>query len=338
MRLFTSIGLIILAAISFQQASDKFTAPTKNRLRLITVALLFMFGVAALISFKDGIPIAWSSKSGSSLRSSLKLFMDDISFYTSLFWQAAIQLFFLLLFLNAIKNFNRKWIYWLIVLNAFIFMQPSLFSTFVGKSSPSHINSFITQHSKADPVADLQFTIEENTAIDKNIDPLIAGYPSWYNKRIAEPIDFFSPCYLNQQMDFRTDSALRNEILRYPPLIILDPKNEGPRKSFELKTKKFTTSQFSFVARTSSVSLLGIFQNHYLHWKAYVDDKEVPVHLWNKTFMSITIPEGEHRVDFRYRPVNLIRFIWVSLAIWIFVLGYLAYHSFSKQNRKNGRV
>ena len=338
MRLFTSIGLIILAAISFQHLSDNFTGGMKKRLRLITVAMLVVFGVAVLISFKDGITITWPNNSDSDLRSTLKLLVDDLSFYTLLFWQGVIQLAFLLLFLPAIKNFNKKRILWLIILNALIFMQPSLFSTFVGKSSPSNINSFIAQHSKGDPVSNLPFTIGENTTMDKNTDPLICGYPSWFNSRIAEPVDLFSPCYLNQQMDFLADSVLRNEVLRYPPVILLDPKNEGQEKTFELKTKKFTTSQFSFVVGSGTGGLLGLFQNHYLHWKAYVDDREVPVLLWKKAFMSIGIPEGEHRVDFKYRPGNLIRFIWISVAIWILVLSYLAYYSFSKQNGKYGRV
>ena len=338
MRLFTSIGLILLAAISFQQASENFTNRVKNRLRLITVALLVIFGVAVLISSRDGLTITWPNKSGSDMHSTFKLFIEDLSFYALLFWQGAIQLLFLVLFLPAIKNFNKRKIYGLMVFNAFLFMQPSLFSTFVGKSKPSTINSFITEHSKGDAVSNLQFTIGENTAIDGNTDPLICGYPSWYNKRIAEPIDFFSPCYLNQQMVFSADSLLRKNVLKFPPVIEVDSIVPGNSNPASIKAIKFTSREFSFTVNNNSEVLLGLFQNHYMHWRAYVDDREIPVLAWNKAFMGVRIPEGEHLVSFKYKPENLVRIMWISLIIWLFVIGYLAYYSFSKKNKKYDRA
>jgi hypothetical protein len=217
-------------------------------------------------------------------------------------------------------------------INVFVFMQPALASTFVTKESPTGINQFISQTSRTNVISNLKFTLGENMQVDATTNARLRGYPSWYNKRITEPIDLFSPCYLNQQMNFIVDSNLRKEVLKYPPIVLINSNSNELNSSSSIDVKKFSIQAFHFLVRNQGESRLGIFQNHYIHWRAYVDEKEVPVELWNKSFMSVNVPDGQHEVSFEYKPVELIRIMIICLVTWILALSYVAYHSFKKKN------
>lgn len=43
----------------------------------------------------------------------------------------------------------------------------------------------------------------------------------------------------------------------------------------------------------------------YPGWVATIDNEPVPIYRANYTFRAVRVPEGEHRVVFRYRPMSV---------------------------------
>jgi hypothetical protein len=48
---------------------------------------------------------------------------------------------------------------------------------------------------------------------------------------------------------------------------------------------------------------------YYPGWRAYVDGRESPIYRANLAFRALRLPPGDHRVEYRYRPV------WLPLAV-----------------------
>jgi hypothetical protein len=55
----------------------------------------------------------------------------------------------------------------------------------------------------------------------------------------------------------------------------------------------------------------------YPGWKAFIDGKRTDVFKANYLFMSVWAPEGEHMIEFRYRPTAFIYGAIVSGAAWL---------------------
>ncbi|HEX2078584.1 MAG TPA: YfhO family protein [Longimicrobium sp.] len=55
----------------------------------------------------------------------------------------------------------------------------------------------------------------------------------------------------------------------------------------------------------SRPALLVLSDNWYKDWHAAVDGREVPIHRTNHTFRGVVVPQGEHTVEFTFRPAEL---------------------------------
>jgi len=217
----------------------------------------------------------------------------------------------------------------MVLANAFVFMQLPLAGTFISKESPVSVNAFIAQQTKGDPIKNLEYSLGETRGLDSIYDPRRFGYPSWYNKRITDPIDVFTPAYLKQQMDYSADATLREKVWSYKPLTATD-SIDGDSEKGVIKPVKFSTGEFSVTVNNNHQWYLGIVQNHYIHWRAYLDGKRIPILIWDKAFMRVSIPAGLHDVRFSYQPGNIISLIFISLLIWLVAIGTLVYFSFRK--------
>ncbi len=329
MRLFTSIGLIVFAALNFQRISTLVSIFSLGKIRIITICFMIicviciLFNIQAFSSFNPHLNSA-------DLRTRFQNFINNLSINQILLIEAGVQLLFLVAFLIVIKKLNKRYVFTLVLINALVFMQLPLAATFVSKESPGNVNTFIAQQTKGNAVQNLEYSLKESRELDKDNDPRRFGYPSWYNKRITDPIDIFTPAYLKQQMNYSADSVLREKVWSYKPLSITDTATSGTKK-VSIQPTKFSTREFSLTVNNDGQWHLGITQNHYIHWRAYLDGKEIPILLWNKAFMRINIPPGTHEIRFSYQPENIISLIFISLLIWLIAIGGLVYFSFRKQ-------
>lgn len=68
----------------------------------------------------------------------------------------------------------------------------------------------------------------------------------------------------------------------------------------EIILEKKSNNRIQLKTKSESNQLLVFSQNHLPGWRAYLDDKEIPIYTAGSVYMSVFIPEGEHRVLFKY--------------------------------------
>jgi uncharacterized membrane protein YfhO len=85
--------------------------------------------------------------------------------------------------------------------------------------------------------------------------------------------------------------------------------------SWDLKHNKI-----SFRVDLTSADSLVLLQTWVPMWRAYVDGKQVEVHVFNDSFPAINIAKGEHLVMFEYRPTKTIYAGVLSLSVFVMLL------------------
>ena len=72
----------------------------------------------------------------------------------------------------------------------------------------------------------------------------------------------------------------------------------------------------------------------YRGWTAWVDGSEVPVHRVNGFMRGVQVPEGAHRVEFRYSAPALRASLWACPALFLLALAALGWLLFSERGRR----
>jgi hypothetical protein len=85
-------------------------------------------------------------------------------------------------------------------------------------------------------------------------------------------------------------------------------------------------------AKANITGYLVLLDSFYPGWRAYVDGQEVEILRANYAFRAVRIPEGDHRVEFRYRPRSF--YIGFSITCLAFALGTIVV--LSQLRRKYG--
>jgi hypothetical protein len=107
---------------------------------------------------------------------------------------------------------------------------------------------------------------------------------------------------------------------------------EKPAPDADPGTVKITQYESKHVilqadAKTSAVLLLNDRTSEW--WRAWVDGKQVPVLRCNYIMQGVSIPAGQHTIDFRFQPP--VKFLYLSVAalvIGILLGGYVVYDHF----------
>jgi hypothetical protein len=81
---------------------------------------------------------------------------------------------------------------------------------------------------------------------------------------------------------------------------------DAPRLGMEAPTiEEYRPNKVSIIARLEHPGLLVLSDVYYRGWEAYVDDKRTKIFRVNRLVRGVFLREGEHRVEFRYRPKSM---------------------------------
>jgi uncharacterized membrane protein YfhO len=69
--------------------------------------------------------------------------------------------------------------------------------------------------------------------------------------------------------------------------------------------EEYRPNKVSIQARLEHPGLLVLSDVYYRGWEAYVDDKRTKIYRVNRLVRGVFLREGNHRVEFRYRPKSL---------------------------------
>jgi hypothetical protein len=98
--------------------------------------------------------------------------------------------------------------------------------------------------------------------------------------------------------------------------VILDrPVQITPKDPFEATAKivSYENRAVTIHASLNHVGVLTLADSYYPGWQAYVDGKQQEILRANLFFRAVVLPQGEHTVEFRYKPRSFTIGLMVSL-------------------------
>lgn len=81
----------------------------------------------------------------------------------------------------------------------------------------------------------------------------------------------------------------------------------------------FYPNNISVSTNADQAGYLVLLQNKYPGWRVYIDGTEKEIELVNGAFMGVYIESGNHRVVFKFRPIDFFAGIGLSVIYYLFV-------------------
>jgi hypothetical protein len=93
----------------------------------------------------------------------------------------------------------------------------------------------------------------------------------------------------------------REVLLEGPPGSAPPPTPPGPVEA-EVSIARYEPERVVISVTSAAPGYLVLGDLHYPGWRAFLDDREVPIHRANHLFRAVSLDPGSHRVRFEFRP------------------------------------
>ena len=346
-RLFTCLGILILAASAF----DKFLSnsfPVRKKI-LILSGLFTIILIVIMAIYSHGSNIFRKLSVGNYSINGIKQLIDTLTFAELAFVQSLLQLIFILFFFLIIlrKNINKRFLSALMIANSIVFAWIGLPYTAVSQVRTSEVNAYLNTFPKGYPPPALYESIQSATNSDSVvISPL--GYAGFYNKKISIQDHVITPTLNSNYESFLEQKNLRMQFNTYPYCYFADKSFELPLPSIDsflnkkiivfdvierpdlinnfskgmIVLKNFNPNKFEFETTNPGFSLFNLFQQYNKNWTATVNGVSYYVYKTNIAFIGILVPPGTNTITFEYKP----RYVHSALQITIVTLLIIATH------------
>jgi len=313
-RLFVILGSIFIGACML----EKMLQSNLHRRRLRATAVFFLI-LSLVFSFKamreNPFSKSWDvlTNAGEQSAAGFKLFLDSLRSSDILLVICLLQLAFLLVFLFLTRKKNSSSLIWLFILNSFFCAQLAIPFTLVGKTSPKAGNSILKTYPKGFPPPGNHQTIGE-ASINATAHFDTIGMSGFYSKNIMVTTISYTPTMMKLFEDLAADSSAYQNVLSHPYVYLNNDSVESPTStSGEIILKKFTNNLFVFETHSAKREQLVLQQLRLPGWRCYVDGKPAEIELVDRALMAVNLPEGNHEVEFHYRPTAVIICLYISL-------------------------
>jgi hypothetical protein len=292
-RVFVIFSCIVCVSYEFEKllAQKDFFDISAKRLFILTSAVLATTSCLTIIFMEPYIPL---SASNASIVIHLKYLIDGISF-TQSFFIAATGAFLLSLFY--LYSFHKKnKLFFFVAFSTDIIINSWLLLPITGVSQypVSKIHGIIERSPYRFPIPSLNDGKEKKKPLTQEEEKLIGNW-NWYSKEIvyAIPIDY--PSMLNSTKDY-LDSADQNPINERALAFL---KNNDGR----IMLKRFSPTKFEFALAVANADTLVLLQNNFPGWRAWVNEKEATLSLYESTFLQVPVDEKTRKVSFYFSPL-----------------------------------
>lgn len=341
-RLFTSIGIILLAAIFIQEFifEKKYSRQHLISTLYVLTGILLLPVIYSLV-FQRGII---SNIADAVATKQPKAFLDELRFPSMLLIQSLLQLAFTasMIFLIRKKNINQRVITVLFAANSILFCWIALPFNFISQIRAKAVNQYVASFPDGYPLPDIKSSVETEIISDSTKFP-VYGYPNFYSKKITIQDYIITPTMNKSYEEFNADKKLRAGLSGYPFVYLCDTmvtevpdplhkkftygcfnKNEPWKDSSNgsIILTDFTPNSFRFKVNSNQATMLTLFQQFNFNWKIYVNGNKQPVLRMNRAFMGAVVPAGMSDVRFEYRPGKVIIAAWVSIVVLISIFIY----------------
>ena len=340
-RLFTSIGIILLAAFYANHLLHSKDDYTRKKLFAVLYALITALGLLSLyFLFQTGVRNNIAAAFQNIKQP--KIFLDEFSFNSFFLIQCIAQILFIsALIILLRKSSIRKGITaGLFTLNSVFFCWIALPFNFVSQVKTSAVNQYIESFPKGYPIPAIGTSVEA-AVISDSTDIPVYGYPNFYSKKITIQDHIITPTLNKDYETFYTNHKLRRLMDNYPVAWLNDtlvdkiPDTISGTKKFSIyhtdkpfipslqpaagnghiNIIRFTPNSFALKINSPSPAYMSIFQQYNHNWKAKVNGSATQVFKTNIAFMSVLVPQGESIVELVYKPARVITAMWLSLIV-----------------------
>lgn len=94
---------------------------------------------------------------------------------------------------------------------------------------------------------------------------------------------------------------------------------EGKVSTARAEITYYQPQQVEISAKTDRRRILFLSDTYYPGWQAFIDGNPTKIYRANYAFRAVLVPEGDHRVEFRYRPLSFILGVFTSLTFVLVV-------------------
>jgi hypothetical protein len=119
------------------------------------------------------------------------------------------------------------------------------------------------------------------------------------------------------------DPAFRPEVSAVVEEMLHNLPNDPERRSPKPAIVSRSLNSISLEAEPTAPGLLVLSDAYYPGWKAFVAGKESKVYRTNSVIRGVLVPQGRHRIEFRYDPASFKVGAATSLITLVLLLGYL---------------
>lgn len=321
-RLFTSIGLILLAA----KAIDLFLTDRQRIEKKLKLVLLIIAGIlTALVAYYAatgfrGMQIYQSGQS-------MKQMIDRMNFPDIAVIQGLIQLLFLFIFLLFMKR--KRLPVALIGLNCITLAWMALPFTLVSQVKTKTIDHFIHSFPKGFPLP----------VISEPVDPLqrpvhdantFTSFYFFYDKKIQVQPTVITPTLPVAYFTYLSNRSLQKNA----PLTFVSTVDSLRDSTASVIMEKMFPSVFQIRLTTARPGYLHLVQQYHHRWEAIVNGKTVPIERSHAAFMKVPVPAGDSTVVFRFNPGIMIRTTMITSAIGFLLLLLFTLFQFIKKIRR----
>ena len=353
MRLFTTIGIIVLAAFGMDRFFHSLKEKKKQLLNIYTaIFLLVIAGLMLIFSSSGNLPgklivIKDSFSGAANKRVFIKQVYDSLNFADAIILEGFLQMLFLLVFMYLIKKRQAAAIVFLIILNALLTAQFSIPNTFVSKVSPAKINALIKESPEGYPIPNLNNSIAKNS-LKEDSTKREFGCAAFYRKELVQVSEELNPSFTNSLKEFDENKGISSTVLQYPVCYFADTialykdslvkfsfnkkvlfvlknedsllhKNQNIGES-EITIKQFSPLGISLETNTNKAMPIVLFQNYNSNWKLLIDGKATEIKKGNISFMFADVEQGKHLLEWKYKPGYIFYSIIISIITFLIII------------------
>lgn len=152
---------------------------------------------------------------------------------------------------------------------------------------------------------------------------------------VIAPDDTAALNLLHEQPELVTDRAVLADAEGARRAVTTLPGESG---SNAVELLEMEPERVAWQVQTGEPGLLVVSDAYYPDWDVTVDGQEAELLRANVAFRAVAVPEGDHRVEFRYEPQSVRYGLVISLVSRAVALGMIAASFMPGAGRRGGRV
>ncbi len=331
-RIFALLCFILAAALQLNKYNaDK--AVFKKSLQLIFIAvfsvlfLIICFSLYKTIILKEGFLFKFSEIFNQpGLAAKLKYFIDNLSFYDSLWLHGIIQLLFLCLIRKALLHKEPGYLRNLVLADMIVASLLVIPFTGAGKASAAQVQAMLNESPKGLPIPDLNYKVAANPLPITDADVL--GSRSMYNKQIGTKAEVPYPIQLyNMKAFFNEENNAARTYYQEQSWLYLKNKSLGD----SIFVQAYSPTKIVVKVESNTKNEIIFQQNYYPYWYYRTNNGvQKPVEKEDINFIKIPVEKGSSLITLSFEPRFIKIFMGISLATLLVLLMLIPFLHYKK--------